>query len=771
MSKSLSSATEGEAPAAEKRPLPELLAPAGDLDCVRAALACGADAVYLGAGNFHARAKVGFGPEELREAVRLAKLYGAEIYLTLNTLVADEEVEQALQTADLAVEAGVRALIVQDLGLALLFRRRYPEIELHASTQMGIHNVQGARMLRELGFQRVILARETPISEIRKICREIETEVFVQGALCVSFSGNCYLSSSIFSASGNRGKCLQPCRKKYLLKQGNRPLKEGYLLSMSDLCLLDRLEELKEAGVRSLKIEGRLRRKEYVAGAVTAYRRALDGRPDPEAATELKKLFNRGDFTLGHAFSAETNDLISADIQGHKGIFWARIERTEGQRLICSRRGFPGDGFKVFRKRGEALAEVGSAVCEKDGELAGSRGLKPGDLLFLTSDQRQLEDLRQFPKPAVDLRCRLTAGRPAELELSVRAGSGKVTIQTKGAPVQPATGTGLTEEQVRAQLCKLNDTLFQPGAVRIDMEAGLFLPVSALNALRRQGVGQLECALDELGSKPVIRPADPVLPERAGRRSGRVILFRPGTELPDPEAEAFVLKPFDLAEDPKVPSPEKTFLYLPAYTSEADLAKAGAYLEKYGLCGIWADQLSQVRWAEARELPYYCGLGMNVFNGQTAAFFQRRPLCRGMALSQELNRRQLASLTGLDKVLLYAYGRPEVMTLRHCPVRQGYGTNCADCRYREGLSLTDEKGVVFPFSRMKMSDCTFFLHNSTPFSAFKVLRNFFCGLILDFTFPEGIPPEEVLAYCRQAEAGKAPAWPYPGTSGNLNRGV
>ena len=297
----------------------ELLAPAGNMESLKMAIYNGANAVYLGIKQYNARNNIdGFTLDTLREAVDFAHLYDVRVYLALNILFKDDELQSALDVVVDANNIGVDAFIVQDLGLAYLIKQHYPSIELHASTQMAIHNLEGVRMLERLGFSRVVLARETSPEEIKRISdnSNMEIEFFVQGALCVSFSGNCYMCSHLVDKSGNRGVCQQFCRLPYVFEKG-KVSKRGFLLSAKDICMLDRLSQLSDLGVCSLKIEGRARRPYYVAQACKVYRNALDGKVNlQEDLDALKVAFNRN-FTPAY-FDGNAN--IISKIQGNNGL-------------------------------------------------------------------------------------------------------------------------------------------------------------------------------------------------------------------------------------------------------------------------------------------------------------------------------------------------------------------------------------------------------------------------------------------------------------------
>ena len=303
----------------------ELLSPVGDFDCLKSAVQNGANAVYFGSNLFSARAFAkNFDKEELEQAINYAKLRGVKTHLTLNTLIKDEEFKEAFNVAKMAYEFGIDAIIVQDFGLAINLIKFFPDLEIHASTQMTTSNLEGVKKLEQLGFKRVVLSRECSISEIEHICKNsnIEIEVFTHGALCISYSGQCLFSSMVGGRSGNRGECAQVCRLPYSLISGDKVLDKGYLLSPRDLCSLENLPRLISAGVSSLKIEGRMKSPTYVATVTKIYRKYIDlaykflnneisnYEIDENDKKELMQVFNRGEFSTGHLLDTPNKKLI-----------------------------------------------------------------------------------------------------------------------------------------------------------------------------------------------------------------------------------------------------------------------------------------------------------------------------------------------------------------------------------------------------------------------------------------------------------------------------
>lgn len=313
----------------------ELLSPAGDLECVKAAVQNGADAVYIGVSSFSARASAtNFSLEELKKVIDYAHIRNVKVHLALNTLIKNNEFSDAISIAEKAYEYGIDAIIVQDLGLAVTLISSFPKLPIHASTQMTIHNIRGVKALERMGIKRVVLARELSISEIEYICRnsDIEIETFVHGALCISYSGQCLFSSMVGGRSANRGKCAQACRLPYQLLQNDKVIDNGYLLSPRDLCGLDFLPALIEAGVKSFKIEGRLKSPEYVATVTRIYKKYIDlyfsSNPyeiNEKDRKDLLQVFNRGNFSTGHLDKEPNLNLVFKEKQNNMGIYIGNV--------------------------------------------------------------------------------------------------------------------------------------------------------------------------------------------------------------------------------------------------------------------------------------------------------------------------------------------------------------------------------------------------------------------------------------------------------------
>ncbi len=345
----------------------ELLAPAGSMEALQAAVQNGCDAVYLGGKMFGARAFANnFDDEQIIEAIAYAHVYGVKVYVTMNTLIYDHEIDDALSYAYFLYTHDVDAVIVQDLGLLERIRVQIPQLEVHASTQMHVHNEEGIRYMRDIGVKRVVLPRETSLSEIQKYSAlGVDLEVFVHGAICVSYSGQCYMSSLLYDRSGNRGSCAQPCRMQYqLCKEENGKVTTvksvgSYLLSPKDLNTLAYIPELIDAGITSFKIEGRMKRPEYVAQIVSLYRKAIDAYKrnvsfeiDKEIEDAMKKVFHRG-FTQGHIFQKMGSRLMNPIRPNHIGIPIGHVLQVHDSRVRIQLKEdlSQGDGIRILDKK------------------------------------------------------------------------------------------------------------------------------------------------------------------------------------------------------------------------------------------------------------------------------------------------------------------------------------------------------------------------------------------------------------------------------------
>lgn len=504
----------------------ELLSPVGNMDCMRAAVQNGADAVYFGSG-FSARAFASnFDGDDLKCAIEYAKLRGVQTHLTLNTLIKNDEFENAFSVAQMAYNYGIDAIIVQDLGLANLLINSFPNIAIHASTQLTAHNLDGVLSLQDMGFRRVVLSRELTLEEIEYITKNsnVEIETFIHGALCISYSGQCLFSSMVGGRSGNRGKCAQPCRLPFsLIDEKSSKLDSGYLLSTRDLCGLDFIPNLINAGVTSLKIEGRMKSPEYVATVTRIYRKYIDlaysNEPYVVEDSDRKLLalaFNRGGFSNGHLSKDYNKNLVFKEKQNNCGLFLGTIEKYNAKKGLitfkCAESLHIGDSIATQNEQGSyKISElmlkntnIKESKCGDVVTIGRMKGnIKPGDKLYKISDSIITSEIRStFSENSenrkVKLICNSKFSLNKPIELNIKSNSNidvykdlNINITSSKWPEQ-AKNSGLSKENIIKQFSKTNNTPYEFCEFNIELEDNLFLPNSVLNELKREVLSKVK---------------------------------------------------------------------------------------------------------------------------------------------------------------------------------------------------------------------------------------------------------------------------------------
>ncbi len=483
----------------------ELLSPVGNMESLFQAIHNGADAVYLGMKSFGARHfAANFTEEEIKEAVRLCHLYQVRIYVTMNTLIKNREVDTFLEQVLFLHKIGVDALIMQDIGMIYLVRKKYPNIEIHASTQANNSSIQTIKMFHKLGVKRVVLSRELSLEDIKKIDIPIELEVFIHGALCISYSGCCLMSAMIGGRSGNRGECTGSCRLLYdLYDKDKKIFSNKYLLSTKELNTINHIEELKNSNIKSFKIEGRMKSPEYVGFVTKLYRMLLDKKRMDlnKKQDELKTLYHRK-FTDGHLFR-DTN-IMNIDTSNHIGLKIGKIveitknkikiklekplNQEDGIRFLES-----GKGFIVNYLYDKNLKLVNSSqdIVIIDNKI----NLKTLDTVYKTQDKKLIEKLGklELKKIGIDMFFKAKIGKPMVLKVS----SSNKEIIEYGEMVEKARNAPLSKEQVIKQLEKLGNTCFQKSMIQMDMDRDIFIPVRYLNEIRRKALEKLEKSLKQ----------------------------------------------------------------------------------------------------------------------------------------------------------------------------------------------------------------------------------------------------------------------------------
>ena len=716
----------------------ENLAPAGNREALERADAAGADAVYLGYAAFSARAGAGnFDRRELEEAIRYAHLRHMRVHVTVNTLVKDGELEAVTEVLRLLRDLKADAVLVQDLGVLRIARSLFPGLTVHASTQMAIHNRTGVLWCGRRGIRRAVLARECSLSEIRKCAdTDVEIEVFGHGAQCVAVSGLCLFSSMVGERSGNRGRCAQPCRMEYDYR-GRR----GAWLSPRDVCLRDELPKLQEAGVASVKLEGRLKRPEYVAVVAGSYRKGLDSletgdfrKADDAEKEGLLQIFNRGGFMKGYALGCEDAGVIYPETVNHQGIRIGAVLSADGKlaRVQLERDLENGDGLALRGSRGETglvyagpdLKAGGTAILR----LRPGTSAKAGDEVFRLTSAAQLasaEAMKGRTVPA-DLYLRAIPGEA----LSLTATDGENSVTVTGEVTEAARTRAVTEEELVRSLEKTGDTVFVPREIKAETRDA-FIPVSRVNAIRREALSALAEARIRAfepdtgtdGEYPAERLPDAELPPMAwvrteaqaaaARAAGLRVIRCPEDYRPEAlRALKSELEPGDWLALPDV-CEEDTLQALRRWTEENRELLGGVVLGSVGQLGMdW-------------PVPFGAGPAVPVMNRQAVSLLLEEG-CRFVTASPELTGTELKTLLAGDPPVVTAvYGRTRLMLLHHCPARTALGLakGHRDCRMCDeghpdalrGQALEDRRGYRFPLLRQRLPEgCLVQLMNVYP---------------------------------------------------------
>lgn len=737
----------------------ELLAPAGNMECLHAAVKAGADAVYLGAGHFNARRGAdNFSLENLAEACDYAHLRGVKIYLTLNTVVLPSELPDALELARQAYRCGVDAFIVQDIGISIELSRIMPDVEVHVSTQMNIHDEDGLRAAAALGATRVTLARELSLAEIARLHElavelGVELESFAHGALCICYSGQCFMSSLVGGRSANRGRCAQACRLPYELH--NRALRKTldapgeHLLSPKDLCTANLIPELLHAGVASLKIEGRMKSPEYVQAVVGVYRAVIDrvevaidrdgidsvvasDAPELRASEEemnvLSEAFSRG-FTTAYLKGKRGNEIMSYGRPNNRGVFVGRVAKVrEGLVFIDPETELHvGDLIEFWTNRGHFVHTIGEFKTDRAGRVffPVERAVGKGDRVFRVRNvEAAFVDDDKLPSVAVRARAELRIGQPALLTFTVASGDASVTVE--GPEVEAARTKAITEEEVREHIDRMGTTPFYLSSLEIDLDEGVGMGFSMLHKLRARAAEELQEAilahyharkLERTPSRafaPVVRKGwckvaalatNPAC-ARAAKRAGADLIYVPAANYRRGEA-VIAGQLSDTAE--QAGYPKQCIPVLPTVSQMFDEEKRNGF-------DIWkrvkADKPAMVE--NLGQLLHATEMGAAPEVGPHIPVTNKLDL-QAMAdlgaqrvwLSPELSLVQIEELGDMAPMPLglTIMGQTELMVTEHCLLMSQGPCNqkCTECARRKSSHyLKDRKGYEMPV----ITDCT-----------------------------------------------------------------
>lgn len=753
----------------------ELLAPAGNWDSFLAAMNNGADAVYLGGKQYSARqTAANFDAQQMRAAILHAHGRGRKIYVTVNTLIDNDEFTPALDYLYELHQQGADAVIIQDMGLLKVARAVLPDLPLHGSTQMTIHNQEGARFLLQQGLKRVVLARELEGQEIKTISQQVgmELEVFVHGALCYSYSGQCLFSSMIGRRSGNRGMCAQPCRLPYELYRDNMrvklPGRGKYLLSPADLCLIGHLPELAEAGITSLKIEGRMKRAEYVAVVTGTYRQVLDQmenepdyRPDAGAIDRLQRIFNR-QFSTGY-FMPEDSGFMSTELPKNRGVAIGWVIKQKKAGITCLKltdRLRIGDGIAIHTKKEQVRAGLvkeikigGIKVIEAEPgqkiEISLEGQVNPGDAVFKTHDQELLEAARQTilnetrGKIPVDADVYLERGQAMKLEIHDQWGHHAV-VNTMNQ-MQEADRHPLDKGLLRQKIGRLGNTPFELRNLNIYGNDNLILPFSDINAARRRAI---EILSDQIAAGDRT-PLDKISFETEKKKyllhrlsevqSAKTLLTVAVSNLDQAEtaiyngADRVYLSLEGLGSHKHINKSqlqnwmglhqhhaERLIPILPRIHKPGDHYNYRQQILETGCSNVMIASWADLEWASNHELNVMTDYNMNIYNRYTLNMlldFGIKSIC----LSPELNMQQLTGWAPLQSAELIVHGDLILMESQYCILggKQTGRENCSLACRQGSYYLKDAKGYEFPLATD--ADCRLYVFNSRPLCLIQAL--------------------------------------------------
>lgn len=703
----------------------ELLSPVGDWDCLLAAVQNGADSVYFGSTLFNARASANnFDVPTLKKAIQYCKLRNVRTFLTLNILIKNSEFNDAINLAQKAYEFGVDALIVQDLGLARYLIKNFPDMPIHGSTQMSIHNLEGVLELQDLGFKRVVLARELPLNEIQYICKnsKIEIETFIHGALCISYSGQCLFSSIIGGRSGNRGKCAGPCRLPYeLLNHNNVSNKEttmdkGYLLSPKDLCTLDYLPQLIDAGVKCFKIEGRLKSPEYVATVTRIYRKYIDKILNKEDyivedsdMKQLLQIFNRGGFSSGHLSDSPNKNLIFKERPNNIGLFLGNISKFSSNKghITLTLNEDLAIGDTIYTEKEDSKYTV-SELMQKTLNLthakAGTRvtigrmkgNISVGDKVYKLNSKELLNTARlsytNCENKKININANVIVKKRIPISISVNYNNSVISVSSDVVPI-PAINSPITSERIIKQICKTSNTPFNFKTVNVQLDDGLFIPnISVLNELRRNLLLKLQehilaesARTSNFELNNITLPYDILKSEKNNNKKISILLrninsdidysildFKNISSLYIP-LKCFVNKKLEKTLE-FLSDKVNTYVYLPSVIKNNYKNIIKKYLEdiiqKYKIKGFVISNLSNLKFLEGYKSNFEIigNSSLNIFNNYSIKECAEYGINK-VTLSRELSKTELEDILKYNLDIdteLIVYGTLPIMSCNYC---------------------------------------------------------------------------------------------------------
>ncbi|MBU3190987.1 U32 family peptidase [Clostridium bowmanii] len=751
----------------------ELLAPAGSMESVTAAVQMGANAVYIGGSKFSARAYAfNFDNENITRAVDYCHIYGVRIYVTLNTLVKDNEIKEIMEYVGFLYSVGVDALIVQDTGLIYLIRNNFPGFELHASTQMTVHNGEGTLFLKNMGFKRIVLSRELSLKEIDYISNtlKVETEVFVHGALCICYSGQCLMSSIIGGRSGNRGRCAQPCRLPYTLidKDTNRDHK-AYILSPKDICTLENLKDIVRAGTSSLKIEGRMKKPEYVSGVVEIYRRALDNiysntiqKLDKDTRV-LKQLFNREGFSKAYLYGNSGKDMMAYRVPKNSGLPIGKVASDLSITLLENVA--LKDGI-MFGEDGFAISKIIVNGIEAQKAVMGDRVLlkptkyKAGDFLYKIYDVELMNELSKTYSDVFKRKIKLNLSIEFSVNnpLCISASYMGENFYAVGELVQTALNKPLDRERIIKNLSKTGDTPFKINEVNFGSFEDGFLPMAALNSVRRELTESIQNHIigkykrekynkqinyDKNKSlqvqnnfKEIVVKQDKFIPETliyvSNEQQLKAVL--------EMGFDNIAINPFMRDCNISINKYDVDFYLKVPNIIKGEFESVCEFIENNlnSIKGIITANLGIIN-RFSKKISIIGDYKLNVFNSYASDFY--KDFLAGTCVSAELNQKEIKEIGAKSSLPLQimVYGKYELMVSEYCAIGSVFGDKsenktCSEKCTNGCYTLKDRMGEEFRINNDKY--CRSYIYNNVPVNLIsnmaEIIKNNISCFRLDF---------------------------------------
>ena len=724
----------------------ELLSPAGDFECLKAAVQNGANSVYFGANIFSARAFANnFDLENLDKAINYAKLRNVKTNLTLNTLIKEDEFEKAFYIAKEAYEMGIDAIIVQDVGLATTLIENFPKLDIHASTQMTIHNLDGVKEAQNIGFKRVVLSRELSIDEITNICKNtnIETEVFIHGALCMSYSGQCLFSSMIGGRSGNRGKCAQPCRLPYELLEENKKLDSGYLLSTRDLFGLEYLKQIIEAGVSCLKIEGRMKNPEYVATVTKIYRKYIDMFENNDKIeindndindndiNDLLQVFNRGGFSSGHLSKKENRNLVYKEKQNNMGIYLGKIlkyNQSKGHVLIKLENNIAiGDTISFEKenskynvselmKKNQNIKIANKSDIVTLGRMKGNIHINDKVYKIASKELTKIAKesySKENRKISIEFSIEIKQQKKIKCKIKCCIYNIEEEYEYDYIP-QNANNIQITTEEVKKQLIKTNNTPFEITKINIELDNQIFIPISVLNDIRRNAIEKIENDIIKSFKKlsnANLEKAEYNIEKNYKEKNISLLINELNIEFDYTKLEKveniyiplkFWKKQYDniikiLSQKAKI------YIYLPPIIKNTNISSYKKWLNevisKFNVAGIVISNISQINYIGNFDKEIIANYTLNIFNTVTIKKLKEMRVNR-FTISPELNTESIKNICNNtnENTELIVYGKIPVMFTNYCflgKTNKCYEKCSHQCSKKNKYYLKDRLGLKF----------------------------------------------------------------------------